>query len=92
MVSKASGLDVFEFRPGPGGLNDLSSGQLELGTYVTDRLFIRVFQSIEDPRAGQKVSIDYRLLDWMKITAEQESKTQSTSSSSFTVYLQFEWR
>ncbi len=92
IVSKASGLDVFEFRPGPGGLNDLTSGQLELGTYVTDRLFIRVFQSIEDPRAGQKVSIDYRLLDWMKITAEQESKTQSTSSSSFTVYLQFEWR
>lgn len=92
IVSKASGLDVFEFRPGPGGLNDLSSGQLELGTYVTDRLFIRVFQSIEDPRAGQKVSIDYRLLDWMKITAEQESKAQSSSSSSFTVYLQFEWR
>lgn len=92
IVSKASGLDVFEFRPGPGGLSDLSSGQLELGTYVTDRLFIRVFQPIEDPRAGQKVSIDYRLLDWMKLTAEQESRSQATTSSSFTVYLQFEWR
>jgi len=92
IVGKASGLDVFEFRPGPGGLNDLSSGQLELGTYVTDRLFIRVFQPIEDPRSGQKVSIDYRLLDWMKLTAEQESRERSTSSSSFTVYLQFEWR
>lgn len=92
IVSKASGLDVFEFRPGPGGLNDLSSGQLELGTYVTDRIFVRVFQPIEDPRSGQKVSIDYRLLDWMKLTAEQESKEQSPSSSSFTVYLQFEWR
>ncbi len=92
IVSKASGLDVFEFRPGPGGLSDLSSGQLELGTYVTDRLFVRVFQPIEDPRSGQKVSIDYRLLDWMKITAEQESQGQSSTSSSFTVYLQFEWR
>ncbi len=92
IVGKASGLDVFEFRPGPGGLNDLSSGQLELGTYVTDRLFIRVFQPIEDPRSGQKVSIDYRLLDWMKLTAEQESRERSSSSSSFTVYLQFEWR
>lgn len=92
IVSKASGLDVFEFRPGPGGLNDLSSGQLELGTYVTDRLFIRVFQPIDDPRSGQKVSIDYRLLNWMKITAEQDSKSAGTTSSSFTVYLQFEWR
>lgn len=92
IVSSASGLDVFEFRPGPGGLSDLSSGQLELGTYVTDRLFIRVFQPIEDPRSGQKVSIDYRLLDWMKVTAVQESSKESTSSSSFTVYLQFEWR
>lgn len=92
IVSNASGLDVFEFRPGSGGLSDLSSGQLELGTYVTDRLFVRVFQPIEDPRSGQKVSIDYRLLDWMKITAEQESKAQSSTSSSFTVYLQFEWR
>jgi hypothetical protein len=92
IVSKASGLDVFEFRPGPGGLNDLSSGQLELGTYVTDRLFVRVFQPIDDPRSGQKVSIDYRLLNWMKITAEQDSKSAGSTSSSFTVYLQFEWR
>ncbi|MCB9367263.1 MAG: translocation/assembly module TamB [Calditrichaeota bacterium] len=92
IVGKASGLDVFEFRPGEGGLNDLSSAQLEIGTYVTDRLFIRVFQPIEDPRSGQKVSIDYRLLDWMKFTAEQTTADQGRPSSSFTVYLQFEWR
>lgn len=92
IVGKASGLDVFEFRPGEGGLSDLSSAQLEIGTYVTDRLFIRVFQPIEDPRSGQKVSIDYRLLDWMKFTAEQTTAEQGRPSSSFTVYLQFEWR
>ncbi|MBK6764972.1 MAG: translocation/assembly module TamB [bacterium] len=92
IVSKASGLDVFEFRPGEEGLNDLSTGQLEIGTYVTDRLFIRVYQPVDDIRAGQKVSVDYRLLDWMKFTAEQTSAKKEDTGTSFTIYMQFEWR
>lgn len=92
IVGKASGLDVFEFRPGEDGLSDLSSGQLEIGTYVTDRLFIRVYQPVDEIRAGQKVSVDYRLLDWMKFTAEQTSAKKEESGTSFTIYMQFEWR
>lgn len=92
IVGRASKLDVFEFRPGEGGLSDLSSGSLEVGTYITDRLFVRVLQPIETIQAGQTVSIDYRLLDWLKLSAEQMSQTSGDQVSSFVVYLQFEWR
>jgi autotransporter translocation and assembly factor TamB len=92
IVGRASKLDVFEFRPGEGGLSDLSSGSLEVGTYITDRLFVRVLQPIETIQSGQSVSIDYRLLDWLKLSAEQMSQSSGDQVSSFVVYLQFEWR
>lgn len=88
LIEKTSGLDVFQFRPGEGGINDLSSGSLEVGTYLTDRLFIRVLQPIETIQSGQEVSIEYQLEEWLKLIAEQKGREQSA----FDVYVQLEWR
>lgn len=88
MVGQLAGLDVFEFRPGEGGLSDLSGGSLEVGTYVTDRLFVQVLQPIKTTQTGQKVSIEYRLFRWLKLRAQQSGR----ESSAFDLYLQFDWR
>jgi uncharacterized lipoprotein YbaY len=88
LVGRWAGLDVFQFRPGKGGLSDLSSGTLEVGTYVTDRLFVRVLQPVQTIQTGQEVSIEYRLLDWLKLRAQQTGK----QSSGFDVFVQVDWR
>jgi len=88
LVGQWAGLDVFEYRPGEGGLGDLSSGSLEVGTYVTDRLFIRVIQPVEQLQTGQEVSVEYRLLNWLKLRAQQNG----TRSSAFDLFMQVDWR
>jgi autotransporter translocation and assembly factor TamB len=88
MVGRLAGLDVFEFRPGEGGLSNLTGGALEIGTYVTNRLFVQVLQPIKTTQTGQKVSIEYRLLDWLKLRAQQTGR----ESSALDLYLQFDWR
>lgn len=88
MVGRLAGLDVFEFRPGEGGLSNLAGGSLEIGTYVTNRLFVQVLQPIKTTQTGQKVSIEYRLLNWLKLRAQQTGR----ESSAFDLYLQFDWR
>jgi autotransporter translocation and assembly factor TamB len=88
MIERASGLDVFQFRPGEGGINDLSTGSLEVGTYVTDRLYIRVLQPIEAIQTGQEVSIEYQIREWLKLIAEQKGREQSA----FDLFVQVEWR
>ena len=70
------------------GINDLSSGSLEVGTYLTDRLFIRVLQPIETIQSGQEVSIEYQLKEWLKLIAEQKGREQSA----FDIFVQLEWR
>ena len=88
MVGRLAGLDVFEFRPGEGGLSNLAGGSLEIGTYVTNRLFVQVLQPIKTTQTGQKVSIEYRLVNWLKLRAQQTGR----ESSAFDLYLQFDWR
>jgi hypothetical protein len=88
MVGRLAGLDVFEFRPGEGGLSNLAGGSLEIGTYVTNRLFVQVLQPIKTTQTGQKVSIEYRLFNWLKLRAQQTGR----ESSAFDLYLQFDWR
>jgi hypothetical protein len=88
MVGRLAGLDVFEFHPGEGGLSDLTGGSLEVGTYVTERLFVQVLQPIKTTQTGQKVSIEYRLLKWLKLRAQQTGR----ESSAFDLYLQMDWR
>ncbi|MDD5088645.1 MAG: translocation/assembly module TamB domain-containing protein [bacterium] len=88
LIGQWAGLDVFEYRPGEGGLGDLSSGSLEVGTYVTDRLFMRVIQPVEQLQTGQEVSVEYRLLNWLKLRAQQNG----TQSSAFDLFMQVDWR
>ncbi len=89
LVGNWSGLDVFQYRPGTGpGGSSLTSGSLEVGSYVTERLFVRVTQPIETGQIGQTVSVEYRLLDWLKLRAQQEAK----QASAFDLLIQFDWR
>ena len=88
MIGKWAGLDVFEYRPGTGEGNNLSGGSLEVGTYVTERLFVRVTQPIEQAKTGQSVSVEYRLLDWLKLRAAQEA----SQNSALDLLIQLDWR
>ncbi|MFZ5433559.1 MAG: translocation/assembly module TamB domain-containing protein, partial [Calditrichota bacterium] len=88
LVGQWAGLDVFEYKAGEGGLSNLSGGSLEVGTYVTDRIFVRVKQPIEVTQSGQEVTIEYRLLDWLKLIAQQNG----TTSSSLNLLMQVDWR
>lgn len=88
VVGKMAGLDVFQFRSGSGGLADLSGSSLEVGTYLTDRLFVRVLQPIESVQGTQDVLVEYRLFDWLKLAGHQTG----TKSSEFKTVLQWEWR
>jgi autotransporter translocation and assembly factor TamB len=88
LVARAAGVDVFQFRPGTGGFSDLSGSSLEVGTYLTDRLYIRVLQPIESVQGNQDVLVEYRLFDWLKLAGHQFG----TKSSEFKTVLQWEWR
>ena len=88
MVGKWAGLDVFKYRPGTEPGSNLAGGSLEVGTYVTERLFVRVTQPIEKAETGQSVTVEYRLLDWLKLRAQQEAQ----QNSAFDLLIQFDWR
>lgn len=88
MVGRLAGLDMFQYRTGAGGLSDLTGGSLELGTYLTDRLFVRVVQPIETTQGGQEVSLEYRLLEWLKLRAQQTGK----ENSALDLLFQVDWR
>lgn len=88
LVSKALGLDVFEFRPGSEGSTGLSQGELEVGTYVTDNLFISIIQSMEEERTGQTVIIEYQFLPWLRVRGTREADNQS----GFDLFFHWEWR
>ncbi len=88
LVGQWAGLDVLEYRPSTGPGNNLTSGSLEVGSYVTERLFVRVTQPIETGQIGQTVTIEYRLLDWLKLRAQQEAR----QASAFDLLFQLDWR
>jgi len=68
---------VLEYKPGTGEGNAVTSGTLEVGSYVTERLFVRVRQPVETGETQQAVTVEYRLLDWLKLRAMQEAQQSS---------------
>jgi hypothetical protein len=88
LMSRWSGVDVFQYDPGEGGLSNLTGGSLEVGSYVTDRLFVRVRQPIEVTQFGQEVTVEYRFLNWLRLQARQTGK----ESSALDLFLQIDWR
>jgi autotransporter translocation and assembly factor TamB len=89
-VGAMAGLDVFEYRPGSAD-GSLTGGTLEVGSYVTERLFVRVKQPVETGgtgQAGRVVNVEYRLLDWLKLRAERDA----TGASALDLLLQVDWR
>jgi hypothetical protein len=86
VVGKIAGVDLLQYRAADNG--SLTQGSLEVGSYVTDRLFVRVLQPIESVQAGQEVTVEYRLLDWLKLTAQQYGRDASEVKAVF----QIDWR
>ncbi|MBI5060087.1 translocation/assembly module TamB domain-containing protein [candidate division KSB1 bacterium] len=86
VVGKMAGLDLLQYRASDQG--NLTQGSLEVGSYVTDRLFVRVLQPVESIQSGQEVTVEYRLLDWLKLSALQYGKDASEIKAVF----QVEWR
>ena len=78
----------FQIPLGPGDVEDLFSGSLEVGTYVTDRLFVRVLQPVRTRQSGQEVSLEYRLLEWLKVRAQQSASRQLGPRSAVPVRLE----
>ncbi len=90
LVGGLSGLNVFNFRPGAGGgVEGLTTGSLEVGTYVTDRLFVRVLQPVEAQTGGQVVTLEYGLLQWLKLRTTQQGLN---GSAALELLFQFDWR
>ena len=85
LVSQALGLEVFEYRPGSGGL---TQGELEVGTYVTDNLFVSIIQSMEEEETGQEVILEYQLLPWLRFRGTREAH----GHSGFDLFFHWEWR
>ncbi|HEY3296988.1 MAG TPA: translocation/assembly module TamB domain-containing protein [bacterium] len=90
LIGGAAGLDVLAFRPGgTGGVNGLTSGSLEVGTYLTERLFIQVVQPIQAINVGsQEVSVEYRLFRWLNLRAQQIG----AGESAFDLLMRVDWR
>jgi translocation and assembly module TamB len=84
-LGKMAGLDVVRYEASDKG--DLTQGKLEVGSYVTDRLFVRVKQPVESVQLGQDVLVEYRLIDWLKLSAQRSGEAFDLK----TVF-QIEWR
>jgi autotransporter translocation and assembly factor TamB len=87
-IGRWAGLDVLDYQPGNGGLTDLTGGSLEVGTYVTDRFFIRVLQPIDKDQTSQEVSLEYQILKWLKLRAQQTGR----GTSALDLFFQLDWR
>ncbi|MBU1707425.1 translocation/assembly module TamB, partial [bacterium] len=85
LVSRTLGLDVFEYRPSSEGL---TQGELEVGTYVTDNLFVSIIQSMEEAETGQEVILEYQLLPWLRLQGTREAH----GHSGFDLFFHWEWR
>jgi autotransporter translocation and assembly factor TamB len=88
LVSRALRLDVFEYRPGQGGVAGLTQGELEVGAYVTSNLFVSVIHSMEEKQTGQKVVLEYQVLPWLRLRGTRQAEGQS----GFDLFFQWEWR
>jgi translocation and assembly module TamB len=88
LVSRALRLDVFDYRPGQGGVAGLTQGELEVGAYVTSNLFVSVIHSMEEKQVGQKVILEYQVLPWLRLRGTRQSEGQS----GFDLFFQWEWR
>ncbi len=88
LVSRALRLEVFEYRPGQGGVAGLTQGELEVGAYVTSNLFVSVIHSMEEKQAGQKVILEYQVLPWLRLRGTRQGEGQS----GFDLFFQWEWR
>ena len=88
LVSQALRLEVFEYRPGQGGVAGLTQGELEVGAYVTDNLFVSILQSMEEAQTGQEVILEYQLLPWLRLRGTR----QTEGESGFDLFFQWEWR
>jgi autotransporter translocation and assembly factor TamB len=87
-LGKLAGVDMLRFNTGESGFQGLAAGSLEVGTYVTDRLFIRVVQPVQATLGKEDVSVEYRLFRWLTIRAQQNQQI----SSAFDLLMQIDWR
>ncbi len=88
VVSQALRLEVFEYRPGQGEAGGLTRGELEVGAYVTDNLFVSIVQSMEKEQTGQEVILEYQVLPWLRLRGTR----QTEGESGFDLFFQWEWR
>jgi autotransporter translocation and assembly factor TamB len=89
LLGSAAGLDVLRFNPGgQGGVNGLTSGSLEVGSYVTSRLFIQVIQPVQADIAAEQVSVEYRLFRWLNLRVQQIG----AGESAFDLLTRIDWR
>jgi autotransporter translocation and assembly factor TamB len=88
-LGRLAGLDVLRYNTDQSGFTGLQTGSLEVGTYVTDRLFVRVVQPVRVQQIGKEdVSVEYRLFRWLSIRAQEHEQT----TSSFDLIMQVDWR
>lgn len=89
LIGGAAGLDVFQFQPGDqGGLNSLTSGSLQVGTYLTERLFVQVVQPIQATIQAEQVSVEYRLFRWLNLRVQQIGSGESAAD----LLMRVDWR
>jgi autotransporter translocation and assembly factor TamB len=88
LVSQTLGLEVFEYRPGSKGIGGLTKGELEVGTYVTDNLFVTFVESMEEEQTGQKVILEYQFFPWLRLRGTR----QTEGESGFDLLFQWQWR
>jgi autotransporter translocation and assembly factor TamB len=89
LIGRAAGLDVFKFNPGgQGGVNGLTAGSLEVGTYLTNRLFVQVVQPVRAEIGSEQVSVEYRLFRWLNLRAQRVNSEESA----FDLLMRVDWR
>ncbi|MDK9700808.1 MAG: translocation/assembly module TamB [bacterium] len=87
LVGQRLGLSVFEYRSAKDSTTRKSSDTLEIGGYVTDKLFFSVATPVSTGVNKNTIRAEYQLLPWLRLATERDGEGKQTIEA----YIQTEW-
>lgn len=87
LIGQKLGLSLFEYRPGESNATQSTSGEFEVGGYVTDRIFLSAVTPMGSAAFIDRIRAEYQVLPWLRIAASRDADGKQILES----YIQTEW-
>ncbi|MCX7836226.1 MAG: translocation/assembly module TamB [bacterium] len=87
VLGQKLGLSIFEYRPSDNASFQKMSGELEVGGYITDRIFLSAVTPMGSTSLIDKIRAEYQVKPWLRISVSRDADGKQSLES----YIQTEW-